>query len=140
MVMIGVDPHKRTHTGVDALHQRIAARDTIPLVFNEWLALVAVAVDWGDQPVGWEERPRLVLRPRGLAGAIGLQAVLFVGGADCPEICAGCGQPFMPTRKPRPGAPAWCSREACRRARLRANQRAKRARDRARATEGDEDG
>ena len=48
----------------------------------------------------------------GLFGALGIQLLLMVNNIDGFAICAGCGSPYSPSRRPQAGRRSYC--EACR--------------------------
>lgn len=48
-------------------------------------------------------------RAEGLLGAIGLQLLLTISGADGFATCAECGSLFAPTRRPVPGRRTFCT-------------------------------
>ena len=94
--------------------------------------LVAKWVFWGDlrPALLWEEgRTDIGLQGDGLWGALARQLVFAIAGVDRWALCHGCGEVYVPKRKPATGRRMWCPKKSCQRASLQRAQRDYQARE-----------
>jgi hypothetical protein len=104
---------------------RIRATFRIEGEVHRWLSVGAVvpAMRWGRG-----DRPTIELAGAGLWGAIARQLAFHVASIDRLAFCAGCGVPFVPSRRPKPKQDSWCSDLRCRKERQNRAQRESRRR------------
>lgn len=107
-----------------------AAREAVEIWVGNWLSQGRVQPTLGWNP---ETGADIKLWGFGLWGAIARQLAFAVARIDRWAICHGCGEVFVPTRKPRSGSRIWCSKRECKRAARRRAQRAYKRRVRATA-------
>jgi hypothetical protein len=100
-------------------------------VLNQFLAQGRISLE-----IRWDETtPTLRPRGSGLFGAVLIQLVLAVGRSGGFAICAACGIPFIPARRPRPDQRHYCER--CRKLKVPARDAAADYRRRRRAVSQD---
>lgn len=95
-----------TPTGVISAE---TARRAIEIEIRCWLL-------WGRvRPVvTWQHGDATVkLSGDGLWGALARQLAFAVTRTERWALCAGCGELFLPTRRPREGNRSWCSKSTC---------------------------
>jgi hypothetical protein len=112
-----------------------AHRLMLARALNEWLTIANVrpALEWGRAA---QRRPRICLAEAnpawtsgiGLFGAIATQLVFAIARSDGLEMCSGCGEPFIPNRRPREGQRRYCRSCRSRGVPLRDAQRDRRRR------------
>ncbi len=83
------------------------ARQLLATFVQRWLLAANTRLElvWD----GDERGPEVRLSAAGVHGAIGRQLAFALGQVDGFQICAGCGRPFFPTRRPVAGRLSWCS-------------------------------
>jgi hypothetical protein len=116
--------HRTVENGWEAVHGNVEAllerADVRPILLGHPQAL-------GESREG---KPRLELGGRSVWSLLAAQVAFAIARVDGLARCAGCGTPYTPRRRPRPGEDTYCS--TCgRRAANRAAQSRKRERDRA---------
>jgi hypothetical protein len=105
----------------------LSPRELVAAEVGRWLDAGSV------RPIfSWTARtpPRIELRGIGLWAVIGRQLAFLAARADGLAWCSGCGNAFVPSRKPRLDARSWCQASGCRRAARRQAVRDHRARER----------
>jgi hypothetical protein len=83
-------------------------------------------LDWGRvrPAVIWHQADATVqLSGDGLWGALARQLAFAVTRTERWALCGGCGELFVPTRKPREGNRSWCAKAACKLESVRRAQR-----------------
>jgi hypothetical protein len=100
-------------------------------IIQQWLSgdvKVIPFLDWTEP-----RHPTVRLGGRGLPTALALELLFIMARTDGLAICAACGTPYVPRRKPRAGQRTYCpdcghraaERDAARRYRAREKQRTK---------------
>ncbi len=111
---------------------------TVQQALNEWVELgrVRPGCELHVEPGG---RPKLVATfgGSGLFGHLALRLLLAATGVKGLAVCAGCGELFAPTTKPRQRERSWCPRPDCQKAKRAAASADFRRREAAKATEVD---
>jgi hypothetical protein len=105
-VVIEQTPSQRNVGGAN-LPVAKACRALTAILNVDWVRLVDLtpAIVW-EQPA----TPKIVLRGSGLLGAVATQLLFTACRVEGFAHCAGCGEAFIPNRRPRLDQRSWCER------------------------------
>ena len=99
-------------------------RENLAELLDHWLELTGVRIRFE-----WDAAsPTFGMVPGGLAGAIVMSLVFAVARSGGLAVCASCGRPYTPTRRPVEGQRSYCPDNDCKKASVRDAQRDMRAR------------